>query len=179
MRIVRSLPASNRTSNPTDTSRRSVSVSAADAAENDELLDCLRVVGTHINKHKDILESGQTIGGGRGQREGKRPSHVSILESAQTWRLTLLSVISALSRRAREETIDSSILEIEADITSVGGEEGMTLKEAMASPVNRGGRGKKASQSPIDGIKDSETRQRVLLKIAEGGEGKETEWWRR
>ena len=86
------------------TALQKVSTTRADAAENDELLDCLRVVGTHINKHKDILENGQALGG-RGVGGGKRPSHVSILESAQTWRLTLLSVISALSRRSRAETV--------------------------------------------------------------------------
>jgi hypothetical protein len=40
-------------------------------------------VATHINKHKEILESGMVAAQ---QGGGRPPSHVSILESAQTWR---------------------------------------------------------------------------------------------
>jgi hypothetical protein len=119
--------------------------------ENDELLDCLAITSGHIAKHKDVIESGQVLG----PKGGRRPNHISILQSAQTWKITLLTVVDTLAKRQREAAIDGQIEQMDF------GEMEME-RERDESPA------KKASDSVIDGIHDSETRQRLLLRIGSG-----------
>jgi len=76
---------------------------------------------------------------------------VSILQSAQTWKITLLTVVDTLARRRREKVIDGQIDDMDFD--------------EMGKSVGSKG---KASASVIDGIEDGETRRRLLLKIADG-----------
>ncbi|GMH92010.1 hypothetical protein TrST_g562 [Triparma strigata] len=122
--------------------------------ENLELLECLTVVGTHINKHKEVMEN---------DRDGIKSSHVSILKSAQTWRLTLLSIVDTLNQRKEEEGRTSSNSEVESDIPVV-----------VADPAGTSPAPSPKKFSHLDGIEDDRVRQRLLLKIAEGleGEGK-------
>ena len=159
------------------------STSAGDKLEYSELLDCLLVVGMHINKHKEIIEQGNLLfsTASSGGNSKERPSHVSILESAQTWRLTILSVVDALSKMSANSTgeVDEEVRQVELevgvelDIEGARGAVGDDLLDAIASSPKR----KKLQQdeesrgsysSPLDDIKDDRARQKILLKIADG-----------
>ncbi|GMH50231.1 hypothetical protein TL16_g00722 [Triparma laevis f. inornata] len=122
--------------------------------ENVELLDCLNVVGTHINKHKEVMEGSE-------KRGSPNRSHVSILKSAQTLRLTLLSIIDTLNKRKEEEGWTKNNLGLLAALEP-------EIPVVVSDPVNPSS----SSPSPkkfshLDGISDDRVRQRLLLKIAE------------
>mmetsp|Transcript_5933 Transcript_5933/g.11892 ORF Transcript_5933/g.11892 Transcript_5933/m.11892 type:complete len:1682 (-) Transcript_5933:15-5060(-) len=135
-------------------------VSAEEKEENGDLLSCLLVVATHINKHKEILESGSL-------NMGSRPSHVSILESAQTWRLTLLSVIDTLANRP--QAADPDLQNLQLDLALSTGKKGDEAIEAMSPGKGRKKKDEaRAFASPIDDIRDESARQRILIQIGNG-----------
>jgi len=136
----------------------SPNATAEEKEENDDLLSCLLVVATHINKHKEILESGALA-------TGSRPSHVSILESAQTWRLTLLSVIDALANRPQtieDVEPDQDLQNLHLNLTLSSGKTGDEVLEAISPSKNKSKshNNSRAFSSPIDKIADESARQR-------------------
>ena len=179
--------------------------------ENLELLECLTVVGTHINKHKEVRSHVPFLGhpyrhliltsrfAPRSQvmendRDGIKSSHVSILKSAQTWRLTLLSIVDTLNQRKEVESRTSNNSEGEEEedtsrLVSVLGRFAPSVSLTLGPRFDRYSvesdipvvvadpAGASPAPSPkklsshLDGIEDDRVRQRLLLKIAEGLEG--------
>jgi len=121
--------------------------------ENTELLECLEFTTGHIYKHKEILESGEVFQGKRG-KGGARPNHLSVLQSAHTWKITLLTVVDTLAKRQHDAALDKDIDSMDFEL--------------MRETKRRSPETLKASSSLIDDIEDGETRRRLLLNIGNG-----------
>ncbi len=104
-----------------------------DIRELRELKECLDAVEGHASGHKAILS------GGTSPMRGK--SRVSIVESARTWRVTVLSVVDTLARRRREREV-----RITAD----------TMLRSPGGP------------STIEDVEDPDVRRQILIKMGEG-----------
>ena len=65
--------------------------------ENAELLDCLKVVTCHVENHHNNLSQGRSVA--KNAQKHHSMSHTSIASSAETWRVTLLTVVDTLAHR--------------------------------------------------------------------------------
>jgi hypothetical protein len=136
--------------------------SEGERAENTELLDCLAATSGHIHKHKEMLENGEMSPTKHKHSKSKKlPSHMSILNSAQTWKITLLTVVDTLALRQRDEAIDEEVGGMDFDAMEME-------REMKERKEKKQGVKAKASASVIDGIEDSKTRQKLLLKLGNG-----------
>ena len=71
--------------------------------ENGELLDCLKVVAMHVSNHHNHLSSGRSVA--KNPKKSHGMQHTSISASAETWKVTLLTVVDTLARRPSLEEL--------------------------------------------------------------------------